>query len=107
MTERGNRMTALATATREQTLGRENSKTALVSIIVPCSGQLEYTRLCLPRVLRYSRAPFEVILIDAGALDGTPEYLAGVAAIPSVRVEIVEAPPDVGLLAACALGVER
>jgi GT2 family glycosyltransferase len=85
----------------------QTGKTGLVSVIVPCYGQLEYTRLCLPRVLRYSRAPFEVILIDAGALDGTPEYLAGVAAIPSVRVEIVQADPEVGLLAACAAGVER
>jgi GT2 family glycosyltransferase len=85
----------------------EAAKTALVSIIMPCYGQLEYSRLCVPRVLRYSRAPFEVILIDTGALDGTPEYLAGVAAIPSVRVEIVQASPDAGLLAACAAGVER
>jgi len=108
-------MTALVQATMmgerpavsQTAKANDGAKTALVSIIIPCFGQLEYTRLCLPRVLRYSRAPFEVILIDAGALDGTSEYLAGVAAIPSVKVEIVQAEPDAGLLAACEAGVER
>ena len=53
---------------------------ALVSIIIPCCGQLEYTRLCVPSVLRYSRDPFELIFIDIGSLDGTAEYLEGIAA---------------------------
>jgi len=99
-------MSAVATAIREQAPARDNGKTALVSIIVPCYGQLEYTRVCVPRILRYSRSPFEVILIDAGALDGTSEYLAGVAAIPSVRAEVVQASPEIGLLHAYAAGVE-
>jgi len=91
----------------EAAQAKDGAKTALVSIVMPCYGQLEYTRLCLPRVLRYSRPPFELILIDAGALDGTSDYLAGVAAIPSVKVEIVQAGPEIGLLAACATGVEH
>ena len=41
----------------------------LVSIIVPCAGMLEYTKLCVPSVLRFSREPFELIFIDIGSLD--------------------------------------
>ena len=49
----------------------------LVSIIIPCCGMLDYTKLCVPSVLRHSREPFELIFLDIGSLDGTAEYLAG------------------------------
>jgi O-antigen biosynthesis protein len=62
---------------------------AMVSIVMPCCGQLEYTRMSVPRVLRHSRPPFEVLFIDAGSLDGTSEYLDGVAAAAPVRVEVL------------------
>jgi GT2 family glycosyltransferase len=78
----------------------------LVSIIVPCCGQLEYTKLCIPSVLRYSREPFELICLDIGALDGTSEYLAGVSAAARVRVDVVrsETDLDIGDAVARALG---
>jgi GT2 family glycosyltransferase len=79
----------------------------LVSIVIPCCGQLEYTRLSVPRVLRYSRRPFELIFVDAGSLDGTPEFLAGVAAAASVPVEVVGTPAESGFGAACAEGLAR
>jgi hypothetical protein len=66
----------------------------LVSIVVPCCGQLEYTKLCVPSVLKHSRPPFELIFVDIGSLDGTREYLAGVAAAARVRVEVVRARTD-------------
>src|SRR5258707_14675875 len=59
----------------------------LVSVLLPCCGQLEYTKLCVPSLLRHSRKPFELIFLDIGSLDGTAEYLAGVPAAPAVRVE--------------------
>jgi GT2 family glycosyltransferase len=65
------------------------SASGLVSILMPCCGQLEYTRLSVLRIMRYSRQPFEVLFVDAGSLDGTRDYLAGVAAGASVRVEIL------------------
>jgi GT2 family glycosyltransferase len=64
---------------------------ALVSIVMPCCGQLEHTRLSVPRLLRHSRAPFELIFVEVGSLDGTSEYLDGVAAAAPVRVEVVRA----------------
>jgi hypothetical protein len=33
-----------------------------VSVLVPCCGQLEYTRLCVPSLLRHSRKPYELIV---------------------------------------------
>jgi GT2 family glycosyltransferase len=79
----------------------------LVSVVVLCCGQLEYTRLCVTSVLRFSRPPFEVIAVDAGALDGTAEFWAGVQAATSTRVEIVRSPADVDLPVAFHEGVAR
>jgi glycosyltransferase involved in cell wall biosynthesis len=47
----------------------------LASIIVLCCDQLDYTRLCLESVLRHTRSPFELLLVDNGSTDGTRDYL--------------------------------
>ena len=69
----------------------------LVSILIPCCGQLEYTRLCVPSVLRHTRKPFELIFLDIGSLDGTREFIAGIGAAAGVRVEVVRTPTDLGI----------
>jgi GT2 family glycosyltransferase len=81
----------------------------LVSIVVPCCGQLEYTKMCVPSLLRHSRQPFELIFIDIGSLDGTAEYLAGVAAAAHVHVEVVRTETDLGISEAVrtALGLAK
>src|SRR5437764_6480252 len=68
----------------------------LVSIVVPCCGMLDYTKLCAPSVLRHSREPFELIFLDVGSLDGTAEYLAGLRDGPAsrLRVELCRAATD-------------
>ena len=81
--------------------------TGLVSVLVPCCGGLEYTRLCVPALLRHSRAPFELVFLDAGSLDGTAEYLAGVQAAAQARVEVVRADSDLDLPAAVTEAVGR
>src|SRR5579859_1556044 len=73
------------------------SPPGLVSIVIPCVGMLDYTKLCVPSVLRSSREPFELIFLDIGSLDGTAEYLAGVAAAARVRVEVVRTVTDLGI----------
>jgi GT2 family glycosyltransferase len=75
----------------------------LVSIVVPCCGMLEYTRLCMRAVLAHSRAPFELIFLDVGSLDGTAEYLAGVCDClgQRLRVEVVRANTDLDIPAVC------
>jgi hypothetical protein len=47
--------------------------TGMVSILIPCCGGLEFTRLCVPSLLRHTRPPFELIFLDIGSLDGTAE----------------------------------
>ena len=69
----------------------------LVSILIPCCGMLEYTKLCVPSVLRHSRPPFELIFIDIGSLDGTAEYLSGLRTAAQVRVETVRTATDLGI----------
>jgi O-antigen biosynthesis protein len=79
----------------------------LASIIVPCCGQLEYTKLCVPSLLRHTRQPFELVFLDIGSLDGTAEYLAGLAAAAPVRVEIVRTPTDLGIAQAVQDAIKR
>jgi hypothetical protein len=74
----------------------------LASIVVPCCGQLEYTKLCVPSLLKHTRQPFELIFLDIGSLDGTAEYLAGLAAGAGIRVEMVPTATDLGIAAAVA-----
>jgi GT2 family glycosyltransferase len=81
--------------------------TGLVSVRVPCCGGLEYTRLCVPALLKHSRAPFELVFLDAGSLDGTAEYLAGVQAAAQTRVEVVRSNSDLDLPAAVNEAVAR
>jgi GT2 family glycosyltransferase len=70
----------------------------LASILIPCVGMLEYTKLLIPSLLKHTRAPFELIFIDVGSLDGTSEYLAGIATVhPQIRVEVVRTPTDLGI----------
>jgi GT2 family glycosyltransferase len=73
----------------------------LVSVFVTCCGQLEYTRLCLPSVLRHGGTAFELLCLDAGSLDGTADYLAGFRDAAAVRVEVARAATDAELPAAC------
>ena len=87
---------------------------SLVSIIIPCCGMLEYTKLCVPSVLKHSRQPFELIFLDIGSLDGMVQYLAGLTAalgppLPvlreragvRVRVGVVRAATDLDIKDAC------
>jgi len=79
------------------------SPPGLVSIVIPCCGMLDYTKLCVPSLLRWSREPFELIFLDIGSLDGTAEYLAGLrdGLASRVRVEVCRSATDLDISAAC------
>jgi GT2 family glycosyltransferase len=81
----------------------------LVSILIPCCGMVEYTKLCVPSVLRYSREPFELIFIDIGSLDGTLDYLTGLHAglAGRTRMEVVRTLTDLGIAEICREGLYR
>jgi O-antigen biosynthesis protein len=81
---------------QDQTLAIVNPP-GLASILIPCCGQLEYTKLLVPSLLRHTRQPFELIFLDIGSLDGTAEYLAGLAAGNQSRIEVVRAATDLGI----------
>jgi|ERR1043166_7759840 GT2 family glycosyltransferase len=72
------------------------SPPGLVSILIPCCGMMEYTKLCVPSILQWTRPPYELIFLDIGSLDGTADYLAGLrdGLRHRMRVEICRADTD-------------
>jgi glycosyltransferase involved in cell wall biosynthesis len=61
----------------------------LASIIVPCCNQLEFTRQCFRALVRHTRGPWELIVVDNGSSDGTAAYLAGAQDLAAVAVTVV------------------
>ena len=47
----------------------------MTSIIILCCNQLRYAQLCVESILRHTRSPYELILVDNGSSDETPAYL--------------------------------
>jgi GT2 family glycosyltransferase len=85
------------------------SPQGLVSILIPCCGMLDYTKLCVPSVLRYSREPYELMFIDIGSLDGTAEYLAGLrdGLASRLRVEVCRAATDLDIKQTCQEALKK
>ncbi len=84
----------------------ENLRDRLASIILPCWNQLEFTRLCLPALVRHTRAPWELIVIDNGSTDGTGIYLAGARDVAPVPVTVVSNARNLGFPAAINQGLK-
>jgi GT2 family glycosyltransferase/tetratricopeptide (TPR) repeat protein len=80
----------------------------LASIIILCCNQLDYTRQCLESLLRHTRAPYELILVDNASTDGTAEYLEEVRRRPGpARVEVIRNDTNRGFPAGCNQGLAR
>lgn len=80
----------------------------LVSIILLCCGQIAFTRLCLESVLRNTRQPYELILIDNGSTDGTADYLRSFGNRPGPsRVEVIVNATNRGFPAGCNQGLSQ
>jgi GT2 family glycosyltransferase/Tfp pilus assembly protein PilF len=80
----------------------------LASVIVLCCNELEYTRRCLESVFRHTRAPYELILVDNGSTDGTPDYLEEVRTHAGpARVEVIRNETNRGFPAGCNQGLAR
>jgi len=78
---------------------------SIIIIPVPCWNQLEYTRFGLPALVRHTRPPREVIVIDNGTTDGTGIDLAGVQYVAPVRVTVVGKAQNLGFPAAINQGL--
>jgi GT2 family glycosyltransferase/tetratricopeptide (TPR) repeat protein len=48
----------------------------MISIIILACNQIEYTKKCIDSVLKNTRLPYELILIDNGSTDGTFDYFS-------------------------------
>jgi GT2 family glycosyltransferase len=82
-----------------------NHADRLISVIIPCWNQLEFTRQCLRALFRYTRRPIELIVIDNGSADATPGYLSGVQDAAPVPVTVVSNARNFGFPAACNQGL--
>lgn len=86
---------------------RQTSQSPVASIIVVTWNNLAISRLCIESLLAQTDEPsFELIVVDNGSTDGTPDYLRELArAIPGV-VAVVN-PDNRGFAAANNQGLAR
>ncbi len=81
-------------------------RSELASVIVPCWNQLEFTRHCIAALMRCTRAPWELIVVNNGSADGTGGYLAGVQDASAVPVTLTANSTNVGFPAAINQGLK-
>jgi GT2 family glycosyltransferase len=82
----------------------------LVSIIILCCNEVAYSRLCLASVLRHTRGPYELVIVDNGSTDGTDGYLEELkerATAAGHRVEVITNQENVGFAAGCNQALKR
>ncbi len=75
------------------------------SIIVPCWNQVAFTRQCISALLRHTRAPWELIVIDNGSADGTAAYLAEMRDTAPLPVTVISNTKNLGFPAAINQGL--
>ena len=78
----------------------------LASIIIPCWNQLEFTRHCIAALMRHTREPWELIVVNNGSTDGTEDYLAGVRDAAPVPVTVIANATNRGFPAAINQGLK-
>jgi GT2 family glycosyltransferase/predicted Zn-dependent protease len=80
----------------------------LASIIILCCNERELTQGCLESVVRCTRAPYELILVDNGSADDTPEYLKEFAGQPGpARVDILRNESNRGFAGGCNQAITK
>ncbi|MBA3611803.1 MAG: glycoside hydrolase family 99-like domain-containing protein [Nitrospirales bacterium] len=83
-----------------QSFNFSNVEQPLVSIVIPVYNQLEYTVCCLASLLRHvPQCSFEVIIVDDGSHDETPNILSTIENIRYCRND-----ENVGFLRSCNRG---
>ena len=64
----------------------------LVSIVVLCYNQLEYTKKCIDSILRYTAWPnYEVVLVDNASSDDTPAWIREISKTQPGIVPVINA----------------
>ena len=59
----------------------------LVSVIIPCYNQAQFLGEAIESVLQQSYPHFEVIVVDDGSTDNTPEIAARYSEVRTIRQE--------------------
>ena len=78
----------------------------LASIIIPSCNPLESTRQCIAALRRYTRRPWELIVIDDGSSDETSAYLESVRDAVSGPVTVITNVKSRGIAAAINQGLK-
>jgi len=81
-------------------------RAGLASVIVPCWNQLEFTRQCIAALVRCTRPPWELIVVNNASTDDTAVYLAGVQDAAAVPVTVVANTTNRGFPAAVNQGLK-
>ena len=78
------------------------------SIVILCCNEIEATRLCLESVLRWTRSPYELLLVDNGSTDGTAGYLDELRQHQKPdRVEVITNATNLGFPTGCNQAIGR
>ena len=101
------RTTAVATDSSDPSPGRASDThggEALVSIVIPCWNQVQYTVACLKSVMEHTEpALIEIILVDNGSTDETTSFETSM----SDRFLVLRNNENLGYGMACNQGAER
>jgi GT2 family glycosyltransferase len=73
-----------------------------ISVVIPAYNRVATIRAAIDSVLRQSRRDFELLVVDDGSTDGTPE---AVRAIDDPRLRLIATPRNMGAGAARNLGI--
>ncbi|MCL5290917.1 MAG: glycosyltransferase [Actinobacteria bacterium] len=81
---------------------RPAAEEGLTSIIIPVHNRVELTRLCIEAVEECTpEGSYELIVVDNGSTDATPEYLAGTGA------HVIRFPENRGIAVAWNAGIRE
>ncbi|CAB1073856.1 hypothetical protein D1AOALGA4SA_1975 [Olavius algarvensis Delta 1 endosymbiont] len=86
---------------------RVDATSKLASIVILTHNQIEYTKKCLESIYSHTIEPFELVIVDNGSSDGTPDYLeTEVAGRKSgVEVKIIRNRDNLGFAAGNNQGI--
>lgn len=82
------------------------ASTGLVSIIILCHNQLDYTTQCVESIFKHTPEEIELIFVDNGSSDRTPEYLNSLSATHN-NVHVITNKNNLGFAAAVNQGIRR
>lgn len=87
--------------------GEATHEAKKTSVVLVCAGQLEYTRLCIHSLLRHGSRATEILVIDVASLDGTREFLQGIAIASPLSIRVFRVDDDWTFARAYAMGASR